>query len=245
MLDKKGQVKAFKILEREGLVTPGPIAISRQVETLAGEKNTAFEAIQLRNTTYTASVSGYMQKIAGFATVADTAQGSVLALVGALSPYIMPSGLLQVRIGWECHVKGHDMDPNLPFPLLEGMADTDTPLALLYSLDAAELDALTAAVNTVNKKVGSTGTPSSAEIQALKETTETMSMQMGAVASESRQMSASASGINGSTALARTSMANAVTVTLSDSMTSDNTMLPAVALILPNGMLDALLEDKT
>jgi len=245
MLDKKGQVKAFKILECEGLVTPGPIAISRQVETLAGEKKTAFEAIQLRNTTYTASVSGYMQKIAGLATVADTAQGSVLALAGALSPYITPSGLLQVRIGWEYHVKGHDMDPNLPFPLVEGMADTP---ALLYSLEAAELDALTAAVNTVNKKVGgtgksagSTGTPSSAETQALKEATETMSMQMDAVASESRQVSASASGINGSTALPRTSMANAVTVTLSASLTSDNTMLPAVALILP----DALLEDKT
>lgn len=256
MLDNAGQVKAFQILYQSGLITPATITLARTAATNAKASATALKALVLPETVYPPTVSAYTTSISEFANQLVTTETAATALADSLSPHVTPSDLLQMKLGWECYAKGNGIEPIPAFPLVEGMGNIDVPQSLVNALAALALDAVTKAMNAVNTKLGSGGTPeggasgganvppviTDAEVKALKSAVDAMAAPMGVISTDTNKVNTLAGNINSSTAQAAQALSTAVNITLAGNMAGDPILSPAISLIMPDGVLDALKE---
>lgn len=256
MLDNPGQIKAFKILSDTGLVTPASITISRQAASQASALAETISALLLVGATYPATVSDYTGQLSGITEQLNQANVAASTLADAMSPYTTPSDLVQMKIGWECHVKGNEITPEPPFSLVIGMGDTSTPESLLNTVNVIDTGDLTSAMGSINAKVGAAVSESSAdgstssttampvisagEVQTLKNAVEALTIAAGKVSTVTTIVKALAESVNSSTELARKGLEYAVAVTLTETLQSSETMLPAISLIVPDGVISSL-----
>ncbi|EEU0149561.1 hypothetical protein E5S23_004888 [Escherichia coli] len=259
MLDSIGEVKAFKILSDAGISTPESITISRAASVKASSLASAIQGIVHADKTYPDSVSAWTTQLLGFSEQLNEASKASSLLADSLSPYTKPSELLQMKIGWECYAKGNELTPIPAFALVEGMGNVSIPQSLTDALTALKLDALKTAMNAINAKVeaaGSAGGDSNGgqggtggaqapvitqdEIDALREAVTAAEVLLSEINSASESVVALAGRIKTSTTQATKGLENAVAITLTGSLLDDAVMSPAISLIMPQGVIDAL-----
>jgi hypothetical protein len=245
MLDKQGQVKAFQILSSSGLVVPSSVTISLEAAAQAQTRADTISSLLLPGVTYPPTISSYTGELQGFSDQLNQASSAAKGLGGAISPYITPSTLLQMKLGWDCYIKGNEITPAPPFALVDGMGDAQTPQALLDAVCAVQTDDLSSAMNAVNAKVqAGGGIPlTNDEIQALKDAVDGVQISLVDVGTTGTTVSTSAAKISTSTSQATNAFENAISITLTDSLRTDPTMYPAISLIMPDGVLHALESD--
>lgn len=261
MLDNKKQIKAFQLLDSTALETPAPITLCASISTEAKSRSEAVNGLLLDGATYPDSVSEYAGKLPVFAEQLVQASNASQALSSSISPYCTPSQLLQLKIGWECYVKGYEIKPAPDFWLVKGMGDTDTPQTLLSAISALDVSDLTTAMIAINEKLSAatssalagdaedTSTTTTApvtveftdsEIQALKKAVTAVSTALVTVTAATGIVNTLAGNINSSTALAVSAMDSAVSITLTNNLKDDSVMGSAIALLMPAGVIDAL-----
>ncbi|WP_104076008.1 hypothetical protein [Escherichia coli] len=255
MLDSIGEVKAFQILSGAGASTPESITISRGASSKASSLASAIQEMVHPDKTYPDSVSAWTTQLLGFSEQLNEASKSSSSLADSLSPYTTPSELLQMKIGWECHAKGNELIPAPAFALVEGMGNVSIPQSLTDALAALKLDDLNTAMNAINAKIeaaGSAGGDSDGgqatqapditqdEIDALREAVTVAEVSLFGINSASESVVALADRIKTSTTQATKGLENAVAITLTGSLLDDAVMSPAISLIMPQGVIDAL-----
>ncbi|HHP9888276.1 hypothetical protein [Salmonella sp. ZJHZ21_0177] len=263
MLDSKGEVKAFKILSGSGTATPESITISRAASAKASSLASAMKGMVHDDKTYPESVSAWTTKLIVFSEQLVAASKACLSLADSLSPYTTPSELLQMKIGWECHAKGNELAPTPAFALVEGMGNVSIPQSLTDALAVLKLDDLSAAMSAINAKIeaaGSTGSDGNQagggtapapwtapapvitqdEIDALREAVTTAETSLSGINLASENVASLAGRIRTSTEQAARGLENAVAITLTGSLLNDAVMSPAISLIMPEGVIEAL-----
>ncbi|EJV7177129.1 hypothetical protein N7V11_004623 [Escherichia coli] len=255
MLDSIGEVKAFQILSGAGASIPESITISRAASSKASSLASAIQEMVHPDKTYPDSVSAWTTQLLGFSEQLNEASKSSSSLADSLSPYTTPSELLQMKIGWECHAKGNELIPAPAFALVEGMGNVSIPQSLTDALAALKLDDLNTAMNAINAKIeaaGSAGGDSDGgqatqapditqdEIDALREAVTVAEVSLFGINSASESVVALADRIKTSTTQATKGLENAVAITLTGSLLDDAVMSPAISLIMPQGVIDAL-----
>ena len=256
MLDSIGEVKAFKILSDAGISTPESITISRAASVKASSLASAIQGIVHADKTYPDSVSAWTTQLLGFSEQLNEASKASSLLADSLSPYTKPSELLQMKIGWECYAKGNELTPIPAFALVEGMGNVSIPQSLTDALTALKLDALKTAINAKIEAAGSAGGNSNGgqggaggaqapvitqdEIDALREAVTAAEVLLSEINSASESVVALTGRIKTSTTQATKGLENAVAITLTSSLLDDAVMSPAISLIMPQGVIDAL-----
>ena len=260
MLDSIGEVKAFKILSDAGISTPESITISRAASVKASSLASAIQGIVHADKAYPDSVSAWTTQLLGFSEQLNEASKASSLLADSLSPYTKPSELLQMKIGWECHAKGNELAPTPAFALVEGMGNVSIPHSLTDALAALKLDALKTAMNAINAKIEAAGSAGGGdsnggqggaggaqapvitqdEIDALREAVTAAEVLLSEINSASESVVALTGRIKTSTTQATKGLENAVAITLTGSLLDDAVMSPAISLIMPQGVIDAL-----
>lgn len=256
MLDTQGQIDAFKILQRAGLNTPATVTLSRETESMATSLAKAISLLTPSGVSYPASVNAYTSLLPVFGENLTQAANAASALSAAISPYCTPSDLLQMKLGWECHVKANSLGEDESFPLVIGMVDTEIPEALKLMLSELDVDELQAVMGVINNKLSaSTGEGAGAggaavepsfsdeEILALKTAVQSAALVSDEITTATEATRAAASKISESTALAAASLKNAVAITLTNSMMADQAIFPALRLLMPAGAIESLKEE--
>lgn len=258
MLDSIGEVKAFKILSDAGISTPESITISRAASVKASSLASAIQGIVHADKTYPDSVSAWTTQLLGFSEQLKEASKASSLLADSLSPYTKPSELLQMKIGWECYAKGNELTPIPAFALVEGMGNVSIPQSLTDALTALKLDALKTAMNAINAKIEAAGSAGGGqggvggaqapvitqdEIDALRDAVTAAEVLLSEINSASESVVALTDRIKTSTTQATKGLENAVAITLTGSLLDDAVMSPAISLIMPQGVIDALQKD--
>lgn len=260
MLDNDKQIAAFGILSAQGFTTPAPVNSYREAIGLAKKLELAIDALYLQDATYPATVSACTDKLPGYVSTLTNATSAANSFISAIEGYTSPSELLQMKIGWECYVKGNRLDPVPGFALVDGLQDTDVCSSMTEKLELVTLAALNEAMKPINAKVKAaaavapaadgaaataplsppTFTP--AEIAALKLATDELEPLFSAIAATSQLTSDYTDRVNSSTAAAQQSLSDAVSVTLAAGLITDPVMSKAIAAIMPAGAIAALKE---
>lgn len=255
MLDDDKQIEAFSILNAQGAVTPEPITVCGEIVTLAGTLVKTITPLLVAGTPYPASITGYTAKIAGYITQTAQAGSAAGAFSKALQPYITPSELLQMKIGWECYAKGNRLNPPPAFPLVAALNDRVTSKALRDALNAVKTADLVKAMTSINTLLAVPATPpeggvvaptpalSEKQIEDLRLAVVALDALFSPVANNTTLTTNYTNQVNQATGTAKQSLNNAVAITLTVGLTSDPIMAQAISAIMPSGVISALKED--
>lgn len=246
MLDNDKQINAFAALSASGMVTPAPVVICEGAQARAEQLAASVRALLLPDVTYPADVSGYTGKLSGYAASLDAAAGAAAGFVAAVKPFSSPSELLQLKTGWECHVKGNRLSPAPAFALVAAMGDEAITGAVGDLLQAVSLSALSGAMGAVNAKAGAAAPGAIApeltdeEIAALKDATSALDALLSPVPASTLSLAHLADQVNASTSTAKKAMSDAVAIALTSGLQGDPVMGQAVSAIMPAAVLAAL-----
>jgi len=249
MLDNDKQINAFAALSASGMVTPAPVVICEGAQARAEQLAASVRALLLPDVTYPADVSGYTGKLSGYAASLDAAAGAAAGFVAAVKPFSSPSELLQLKTGWECHVKGNRLSPAPAFALVAAMGDEAITGAVGDLLQAVSLSALSGAMGAVNAKAGAAAPGAIApaltdeEIAALKDATSALDALLSPVPASTLALAHLADQVNASTSTAKKAMSDAVAIALTSGLHGDPVMGQAVSAIMPAAVLAALNEE--
>jgi len=249
MLDNDKQINAFAALSASGMVTPAPVVVCEGAQAHAEQLAASVRALLLPDVTYPADVSAYIGKLSGYAASLDAAAGAAAGFVKAVKPFSSPSELLQLKTGWECHVKGNRLSPAPAFALVAAMGDETITGSVRDLLQAVALSALSAAMGTVNAKAGAAAPGAIApaltdeEIAALKDATSALDALLSPVPASTLALAHLADQVNASTSTAKKAMSDAVAIALTSGLHGDPVMGQAVSAIVPAAVLAALKEE--
>lgn len=253
MLDNKNQIAAFKILNASQLVMPDSVTSCISSVAEVNALNELLEGLLLGDITYPASIGQYTEAICRFIAELDEAESTAMHLSGSITPYITPSEILQMKLGWECHAKGNEIEPVPPFSLVVGIEDIVIAEALFTALDAVSTQPLVSAMTAINQSLspgaggdeGGTESPviPYEQIQALAIAVEDMQLQIDLVASVATEVSALANAIETSTSISRKALQDAVAITLTNNLKDDALMSGAIGQIMPAGVIEALSKE--
>lgn len=259
MLDNDKQVNAFIALSAASIVTPFPAVVCQEIVVHASSLAAAINALLLPGATYPASVSAYTGKLPGYATSCGSASDAATAFISAVTPYSSPSELMQLKTGWDCHVKGNRLSPAPAFALVEAMGDRSITSGLFEGLQKVTTTALASAMAAINAKVSAAAAPAAgsgtgtgattapaepsftqAEITALKNATAALDVLFAALPAKNTALTNYTNQVNTSTSTAKKAMSNAVAISLTDGLRTDSVMGPAITAIMPAAVLAAL-----
>lgn len=255
MLDNDKQISAFAALSASGMVTPAPVVVCEAIQPQATQLADAIRALLLTGATYPAEVSPDVEKLPGYAAGFDGAAGAAAGFVTAVKPFSTPSELLQLKTGWDCHVKGNRLSPAPGFALVDAMGDTSIAGALQELLQGVSLSALTDAMTAINAKVSASAAPADtgitpaapvltdAEIDALQEATAALDAQLSPLAESSSALKSLAGQVAEATSTAKKALSDAVAITLTTGLSNDPVMGAAVSTIMPAAVLAALNQE--
>lgn len=267
MLDDNKQITAFGILNAEGAVTPIPVTVCGESVTLASELAITLKPLLVDGTDYPSTITPYTSKIPGYASQLTQAGSAAGGFSKAISPYLTPSDLLQMKIGWECHAKGNRLNPVPVFPLVAALNDIITTRALRDALRAITLADLVKAMKSINDVVvtapdettsgsgsaggtGGAGAPpppppalTTKQIDDLRVATQTLDGLFSSLNQHTGLTVDYTNQVNQATATAKMSLNNAVAITLTVGLVADPIMAPAIAAIMPPAVIDALKEE--
>lgn len=252
MLDNDKQINAFAALSASGMVTPAPVVICEGAQARAEQLAASVRALLLPDVTYPADVSGYTGKLSGYAASLDAAAGAAAGFIAAVKPFSSPSELLQLKTGWECHVKGNRLSPAPAFALVAAMGDEAITGAVGDLLQAVSLSALSGAMGAINAKAGADAAPGATggaviapafteeETAALKDATSALDALLSPVPASTSALAHLADQVNASTSTAKKAMSDAVAIALTSGLHGDPVMGQAVSAIMPAAVLAAL-----
>ncbi len=255
MLDNDKQINAFAALSASGMVTPAPVLVCEGAQAHAEQLAASVRALLLPNVTYPAEVSGYTEKLSGYAASLDAAAGAAAGFVAAVKPFSSPSELLQLKTGWECHVKGNRLSPAPAFALVAAMGDEAVTGAVGDLLQAVSLSALSGAMGAINAKAGAAAAPGATgsaatalafteeETAALSEATSALDVLLLPLPASTSALSRLADQVSASTSTAKKAMSDAVAIALTSGLSGDPVMGQAVSAIMPAAVLAALNEE--
>lgn len=255
MLDNDKQINAFAALSASGMVTPAPVVICEGAQARAEQLAASVRALLLPDVTYPADVSGYTGKLSGYAASLDAAAGAAAGFVAAVKPFSSPSELLQLKTGWECHVKGNRLSPALAFALVAAMGDEAITGAVGDLLQAVSLSALSGAMGAINAKAGADAAPGATggaviapafteeETAALSEATSALDALLLPLPASASALARLADQVSASTSTAKKAMSDAVAIALTSGLSGDPVMGQAVSAIMPAAVLAALNEE--
>ncbi|PPC61271.1 hypothetical protein C1Y41_18755 [Pantoea sp. ICBG 1758] len=255
MLYNDKQINAFAALSASGMVTPAPVVVCEGAQARAEQLAASVRALLLPDVTYPAEVSGYTGKLSGYAASLDAAAGAAAGFVAAVKPFSSPSELLQLKTGWECHVKGNRLSPAPAFALVSAMVDEAVTGAVGDLLQAVSLSALSGAMGEINAKAGAAAAPGATgsaatalafteeETAALSEATSALDVLLLPLPASTSALSRLADQVSASTSTAKKAMSDAVAIALTSGLSGDPVMGQAVSAIMPAAVLAALNEE--
>jgi len=255
MLDNDKQINAFAALSASGMVTPAPVVVCEGAQARAEQLAASVRALLLPDVTYPAEVSGYTGKLSGYAASLDAAAGAAAGFVAAVKPFSSPSELLQLKTGWECHVKGNRLSPAPAFALVAAMGDEAITGAVGDLLQAVSLSALSGAMGAINAKAGAAAAPGATggaaiapafteeETAALSEATSALDALLLPLPGSTSALARLADQVSASTSTAKKAMSDAVAIALTSGLSGDPVMGQAVSAIMPAAVLAALNEE--
>ena len=255
MLDNDKQINAFAALSASGMVTPAPVVICEGAQARAEQLAASVRALLLPDVIYPTDVSGYTGKLSGYAASLDAAAGAAAGFVAAVKPFSSPSELLQLKTGWECHVKGNRLSPAPAFALVAAMGDQAITGAVGDLLQAVSLSALSGAMGAINAKAGAAAAPGATgsaatapafteeETAALSEATSALDALLLPLPGSTSALARLADQVSASTSTAKKAMSDAVAIALTSGLSGDPVMGQAVSAIMPAAVLAALNEE--
>ncbi|WP_145339997.1 hypothetical protein [Pantoea sp. PSNIH1] len=255
MLDNDKQINAFAALSASGMVTPAPVVVCEGAQARAEQLAASVRALLLPDVTYPTDVSGYTGKLSGYAASLDAAAGAAAGFVAAVKPFSSPSELLQLKTGWECHVKGNRLSPAPAFALVAAMGDQAITGAVGDLLQAVSLSALSGAMGAINAKAGAAAAPGATgsaatapafteeETAALSEATSALDALLLPLPGSTSALARLADQVSASTSTAKKAMSDAVAIALTSGLSGDPIMGQAVSAIMPAAVLAALNEE--
>lgn len=255
MLDNDKQINAFAALSASGMVTPAPVVVCEGTQARAEQLAASVRALLLPDVTYPADVSGYTGKLSGYAASLDAAAGAAAGFVAAVKPFSSPSELLQLKTGWECHVKGNRLSPAPAFALVAAMGDEAVTGVVGDLLQAVSLSALSGAMAAINAKAGAAAAPGATggaaiapafteeETAALSEATSALDALLLPLPGSTSALARLADQVSASTSTAKKAMSDAVAIALTSGLSGDPVMGQAVSAIMPAAVLAALNEE--
>jgi len=255
MLDNDKQINAFAALSASGMVTPAPVVVCEGAQARAEQLAASVRALLLPDVTYPADVSGYTGKLPGYAASLDAAAGAAVGFVAAVKPFSSPSELLQLKTGWECHVKGNRLSPAPAFALVAAMGDEAVTGAVGDLLQTVSLSALSGAMEAINAKAGTAAAPGATggaviapafteeETSALSEATSALDALLLSLPASASALARLADQVSASTSTAKKAMSDAVAIALMSGLSGDPVMGQAVSAIMPAAVLAALNEE--
>jgi hypothetical protein len=253
MLDNKNQIAAFKILNSSSLVEPDSVTACLSSAAESNALNELLKGLLRDELVYPSSIGQYIAAIRTFNDVLQQAESTAMYFSDSITPFTTPSEILQMKLGWECHAKGTELEPMPPFSLVEGIEDQVIASGLFTALDAVITDPLVNAMEAINQTLlltlggeeggaGETVIPNE-QILALATATENMQIQIELVAGAATQVSAMANAIETSTSISRKALQDAVAITLTNNLKEDALMSGAIVQIMPEGVIDALSKE--
>lgn len=258
MLDNDKQINAFAALSASGMVTPAPVVVCEGAQARAEQLAASVRALLLPDVTYPADVSGYTGKLSGYAASLDAAAGAAAGFIAAVKPFSSPSELLQLKTGWDCHVKGNRLSPAPAFALVAAMGDeaiTGAVGDLLQAVSLSALSALSGAMGAINAKAGAAAAPGATgsaatapafteeETAALSEATSALDALLLPLPANTSALARLADQVSASTSTAKKAMSDAVAIALTSGLSGDPVMGQAVSAIMPAAVLAALNEE--
>lgn len=255
MLDNDKQINAFAALSASGMVTPAPVVVCEGAQARAEQLAASVRALLLPDVTYPADVSDYTGKLLGYTASLDAAAGAAAGFVAAVKPFSSPSELLQLKTGWECHVKGNRLSPAPAFALVAAMGDEAITGAVGDLLQAVSLSALSGAMEAINAKAGAAAAPGATgsaatapafaeeEKAALSEATSALDALLLLLPASTSALARLADQVSASTGTAKKAMSDAVAIALTSGLSGDPVMGQAVSAIMPAAVLAALNEE--
>ena len=255
MLDNDKQINAFAALSASGMVTPAPVVVCEGAQARAEQLAASVRALLLPDVTYPTDVSGYTGKLSGYAASLDAAAGAAAGFIAAVKPFSSPSELLQLKTGWDCHVKGNRLSPAPAFALVAAMGDEAITGAVGDLLQAVSLSALSGAMGAINAKAGAAAAPGATgsaatapafteeETAALSEATSALDALLLPLPANTSALARLADQVSASTSTAKKAMSDAVAIALTSGLSGDPVMGQAVSAIMPAAVLAALNEE--
>jgi hypothetical protein len=246
MLDNNKQIKAFQILNVSGLITPDVVTYCMSSETEAKAIAELLKASIEDDIAYPESVTQYISEITRIAAVMQSAASAAVRLSDSITPFSSPSELLQMKLGWECHSKGNELDPAPSFSLVEGMQDKEVAVGLFDSLQVIEATPVSEAMGDINTSLagGVVQIVPDEQVKALAEALAQLSDPVLAVESAAAEASILAAEIVTSTSTSKKALRDAVDITLTNNLVNDPLMSGAIAQIMPAGVISALTEEE-
>lgn len=245
MLDNPKQIKAFKILNASGLVTPDSVTYSLKAASEA--KGIADMLIESCDDMilYPDPVTQYISEITRIADAMGHISNEAQRYSDSIAPHTNPSELLQMKLGWDCHVKGNQIEPAPAFSLVEAIEDGASAISVFEALQAVDTAPVIAAMTAINAILagGQVLVVPDEEIKALGAAVADLSSASIVVEAASGDLSLQATDIKASTDISKRALKDAVDVTLTNNLIDDSLMSGAIAQIMPAGVISALKEE--
>ena len=255
MLDNDKQLAAFRELNKTPFSPAASVTTARSALATAQTESIKLAAAVSATISYPPNVAGAIKKIVGVIEKLNAAATAAGDFAEYFKTFQSPSELLNVNIGWECHLRGNALPQNQSPGLVAAMEDKTVLSALITVLKRIDSTAVVVAMNEVNAlfSIGVTVSNSSgAAIPAPPVTvSDELAKRLATACSSLENTSQALTGansavtsltINGKSSvdIAKKAFSNAVGVSLLDSMMGSTTMSGAISAITPATVLSAL-----
>lgn len=246
MLDNNKQIKAFKILNASGLVTPDSVTFSLSAATEAKAIGESLIASVDEDLTYPETVTKYIAEIEDLNEAMESAAIEAERFADAITPFSSPSELLQMRLGWDCYVKGNEISPTPAFWLVEGIEDKVVAAGLFEALQMVNLGPVTAAMTAINTTLvgGTVLLVPDEQVLALSVALADLKSEVVVVKSAATLLSQLTTDVTASTGVSKKALEDAVNITLTNNLITDALMSGAIVQIMPAGVIAALSEEE-
>ncbi|EOZ1526071.1 hypothetical protein [Enterobacter hormaechei] len=250
MLEQSYQVDAFLALRAAGgLSTPESVSLYNsaitRIDQLVGDLN----GLLPETITYPASLSQTIALLDGITEELTDASALLSSVTELIQEQADTSALIRLQIGWEIVCRLNDIPGEIPPAVIELIADTATPaavLSLVTSLSTEDLKTEFGILNNILIAVGdasAAGAPTVIPEDLLETVIDTVDAFVEDVAPLKTlilTIRADKAAADESVELASSYYTDAVTVCLLDTLTRGNYVAPAVSSIAPASVLDAL-----
>lgn len=254
MLDNEKQIAAFKALAAEGIHAPASLITAQATGEQATSKAGLLDSMVKPEITYPASVSDSLKKITNASLILAAAASAANQFSLAINGYQSPSQLIQMRIGWECYLKGNELNADTPFYLIDAIADVELTLAQSQLISAIQTGNTEAAMKDINStlSVGGIGvgdvsgsgglTPQLTDKQIVRLATAAAELisSLSGVGTTSETVKALAEKASDSAHKANLSFSDAVGVSIISGLLESTVMAGALKAITPSSVINAL-----
>lgn len=245
MLDNDKQIAAFKALAAEGLHAPASLTTAQSTDVEATSKSEKLASLVMANISYPPTVSDSLTKISNAVSILKSAANAANQFAMAIGGYQSPSQLTQMRIGWECYLKGNEQPETTPFYLITAIADIEFTAAqgqLVSALQTVNTEAAMADINAT-LSVGAGGiAPALTEeqISKLATATDELIKATSDISKASFSVNELASQANDSAHQANKAFSDAVSVSIISGLLESSVMSDALTAITPISVINAL-----